>query len=60
MSFTFHEISTASDEVKPDLEKSEKAFGFVPGLHKVLAESPTVLRAYKVLHANSTPKCTTR
>jgi|TARA_R110000744_G_scaffold287475_3_gene398622 alkylhydroperoxidase family enzyme len=50
MSFTFHEISTASDEVKPDLEKSEKAFGFVPGLHKVLAESPTVLRAYKVLH----------
>jgi len=50
MSFTLHEISTASNEVKSDLEMSEKQFGFVPGLHKVLAESPIVLNAYKILH----------
>lgn len=50
MSFTFHEINTAQDKVKSELKLSEKAFGFLPGLHKVLAESPTVLRSYKFLH----------
>jgi len=50
MPFTFHEINTTSGEAKNELEISKKAFGFVPGLHKVLAESPLVLRAYKFLH----------
>ncbi|BFM09454.1 carboxymuconolactone decarboxylase family protein [Halioxenophilus aromaticivorans] len=50
MSFTFYEIETAPENVKPQLEASKKAFGFVPGLHKALAASPQVLEIYKHLH----------
>ena len=35
---------------KPLLEKSQKAFGRLPGLHKVLAESPQAYEGYQVLH----------
>lgn len=50
MSFTFYEIETAPADVKAELETSQKAFGFVPGLHKVLAAAPQVLTIYKHLH----------
>ena len=52
MSFTLHDKETAPEAARAELEKSEKAFGFVPGLHRVLAEAPSVLTAYKEMHAH--------
>lgn len=46
--FTVHTIETAG-ESQPLLEKSMKAYGFVPNLHAVMAESPALLDAYQTL-----------
>lgn len=51
MSFTLHSIESASEPVKSELEKSKQAFGIVPNLHAVLAESPETLAGYKSLHS---------
>ena len=48
--FTFHTIETAPSESQPLIENSVKAFGRLPGLHKVMAESPQLLEGYQVLH----------
>ena len=48
--FTLHDKSTATEKSKPLLEDSEKAFGMIPSLHKVMAESPQLLEAYKMTH----------
>jgi alkylhydroperoxidase family enzyme len=48
--FTMHDQNSASEAAKPLLEKSQKAFGRVPGLHAVMAESPELLNGYQVLH----------
>lgn len=48
--FTLHTKETAPAESKPLLEKSEKGFGRIPGLHAVMAESPEHLEAYQLLH----------
>lgn len=48
--FPSHDIETAPEGSKPLLENSQKAFGRLPGLHKVMAESPQVLQGYQVLH----------
>jgi len=48
--FPSHDLNTAPEASKPLLEKSQKAFGRLPGLHKVLAESPQVFEGYQVLH----------
>jgi alkylhydroperoxidase family enzyme len=45
-----HSIDSAPENSKALLEKSVKAFGMLPGLHGVLAESPQLLEAYQVLH----------
>lgn len=45
-----HNIETAPEASKPQLEESVKAFGMLPNLHGVLAESPETLEAYKFLH----------
>lgn len=45
-----HNIKTAPKESKPFLEKSQKAFGMIPGLHGVLAGAPKTLEAYQILH----------
>ena len=45
-----HNIETAPQGSKALLEKSEKAFGRIPGLHGVLAGSPQLLTAYQSLH----------
>lgn len=50
MPFTLYEIDTALESAKTELEQSQKAFGFIPNLHKVLAAAPEVLKAYKALH----------
>lgn len=48
--FTLHDKNSAPADSKPLLEKSEKSFGMIPGLHAVMAESPQVLEAYQRLH----------
>ena len=45
-----HTIETAPEGSKKLLNKSLKAFGMVPGLHGVLADSPETLDAYQKLH----------
>lgn len=48
--FPSHDLESAPEASKPLLENSQKAFGRLPGLHKVMAESPQVLEGYQVLH----------
>jgi len=48
--FPSHELDTAPEASKPLLEKSKAAFGRLPGLHKVMAESPQLLEGYQLLH----------
>lgn len=48
--FPSHDLDTAPDASKPLLETSLAAFGRLPGLHKVMAESPQHLQGYQVLH----------
>ncbi len=48
--FTLHDQNSAPEAAKPLLEKSQKAFGMIPGLHAVMAEAPSLLDGYQVLH----------
>lgn len=48
--FTLHDDASAPEASKPLLENSLKAFGMVPGLHAVMAESPELLEAYQRVH----------
>lgn len=50
MKFTLYEIENAPAPADTELEQSQKVFGFIPNLHKVLAASPETLSAYKSLH----------
>ena len=50
MNFPSHDLDTAPEASKPLLEKSQKTFGRLPGLHKVLAESPQAYEGYQLLH----------
>ncbi len=47
--FTVHTTETADGKSKVMLEQSKKAYGFVPNLHAVMAESPALLEAYKTI-----------
>ncbi|MEM1273139.1 MAG: carboxymuconolactone decarboxylase family protein [Pseudomonadota bacterium] len=48
--FPSHDLDTAPEASKPLLQNSLKAFGRLPGLHKVLAESPQAYEGYQLLH----------
>jgi hypothetical protein len=48
--FKIHTVESAPEESKAQLEDSIKAFGGVPNLHGVLAESPGLITAYKTVH----------
>ncbi|WED25399.1 carboxymuconolactone decarboxylase family protein [Vibrio sp. DW001] len=48
--FTLHTVETAPEASKTLLEGSIKAFGMLPGLHAVMAESPELLEGYQTLH----------
>ncbi|WP_305967922.1 MULTISPECIES: carboxymuconolactone decarboxylase family protein [unclassified Mameliella] len=48
--FTLHDETSAPEESKPLLENSKAAFGRLPGLHRVMAESPALLEGYQTLH----------
>lgn len=50
-SFTLHDHNSAPEAAKALLEKPHKAFGRIPGLHAVMAESPELLNAYQALHS---------
>jgi uncharacterized peroxidase-related enzyme len=45
-----HNLETAPEGSKPLLEKSQKAYGMIPGLHAVLAGAPGLLEAYQIIH----------
>jgi alkylhydroperoxidase family enzyme len=48
--FISHTVDTAPAESKPILEGAIKQMGIVPGLFRVMAESPELLKAYTELH----------
>ncbi len=48
--FKIHTSETAPNESKSLLDNSVKAFGMIPNLHGVMAESPATLEAYQKLH----------
>ncbi|MEM9798188.1 MAG: carboxymuconolactone decarboxylase family protein [Pseudomonadota bacterium] len=48
--FPMHDLDSAPEASKPLLESSQKAFGRLPGLHRVMSESPQHLEAYQTLH----------
>ena len=48
-SFKVHDTATAPATSAEILEGAQKAWGFVPNLHRVLAESPAALEAYVTL-----------
>jgi alkylhydroperoxidase family enzyme len=48
--FEIHSVESAPEASQPLLAKSLAAFGRVPGLHGVMAESPALLEGYQVLH----------
>lgn len=45
-----HNLETAPEASKPLIEKSQKAYGMIPGLHGVLAGAPKIFEAYQTLH----------
>lgn len=47
---TLHTHDTAPADAQPLLKKSQKAFGMIPNLHAVMAESPALLEAYQKTH----------
>ncbi len=48
--FVKHDLETAPEKSKSLLEKSLKATGRLPGLHRVMAEAPGLLEGYQTLH----------
>lgn len=48
--FTLHTEQTAPEASKPLIANSKAAFGMLPNLHAVMAEAPTLLEGYQVLH----------
>lgn len=45
--FPVHTIEDAPESSKANLKKSKQAYGMVPNLHAVMAESPALLEAYR-------------
>ena len=50
MKTTVHTLDTAPEASRPLLEASRRAFGRLPSLHGVMAESPGLLEGYQTLH----------
>lgn len=48
--FPLHDRDSAPEGSRPLIDSSQEAFGHLPGLHKVLAESPQAYEGYQVLH----------
>jgi alkylhydroperoxidase family enzyme len=54
--FTYHDENTAPAASVPIIQKSKAAFGFLPNLHKILAEAPATYEAYTSLYNAATTK----
>ncbi|GLT13812.1 carboxymuconolactone decarboxylase family protein [Vibrio algivorus] len=48
--FTLYTAENAPEGAKPLIGNSIKAFGMLPNLHAVMAESPSLLKAYQDVH----------
>lgn len=48
--FTLHTEDTAPQAAKALLAASKATYGFIPGLHAVMAEAPGLLEAYQRVH----------
>lgn len=48
--FTIHTEQTAPEGGASSLTESKAAFGMIPNMHAVMAESPELLEAYKATH----------
>lgn len=48
--FNIHNTETAPAASAPLLQNSLNAFGMIPNLHGAMAEAPTLLEGYQVLH----------
>lgn len=48
--FKIHTLQSAPAASQPLLEDSKQAYGMIPNLHAIMAESPEHLDAYKKLH----------
>ncbi|USD67600.1 carboxymuconolactone decarboxylase family protein [Vibrio sp. SCSIO 43136] len=48
--FVKHTTETAPEASQPLIQNSINAFGRLPGLHAIMAESPQLLEGYQVLH----------
>ena len=46
MDFPLHDPDTAPEASRPLLEGAEQAYGFIPNLFRVMAESPSALQSY--------------
>lgn len=46
MKFTVHTKNTAPDTLKPVFDRVEKAYGFIPNLYGIFANSPVALHTY--------------
>ncbi len=49
MSYTVHTVDTAPAAARETLAGAKKAYGFVPNLLAVMAEAPSLLKAYRSL-----------
>ena len=47
--FVLHDTTSAAPQSAALLDQIHKGWGFVPNLHRVLAESPAALEAYGAL-----------
>lgn len=54
--FTYHDKDTAPTASVPFIDGAQAMFGFVPNLHKILAESPAAHEAYSTLYKLATEK----
>lgn len=50
MSYTVHDTESAPADARPLLEEAGSAFGFVPNLLGIMAESPALLEAYTTMN----------
>jgi len=50
MSFTVHDKTSAPAASLPVIEATEKAFGFLPNLYGIFAESPAAIAAYAAIN----------
>ncbi|MCV6592868.1 MAG: carboxymuconolactone decarboxylase family protein [Silicimonas sp.] len=49
--FTYHTLDSAPEAAKPFLARAQAAYGQIPGLYAVMAESPAILEGYHAIHA---------